>query len=78
MIRSDPANSRPETVLGAALYLMTAYQRTRCPRLAACVSAHLDCLAAHPDVAPVLRDLCNGLRADWRGIAGLPDLRAVH
>jgi hypothetical protein len=65
-------------VLGAALYLMTAYQRTRCPRVAACVSAHLECLAEHPHLTPVLRELCDGLRADWRTLAGLPDARAVH
>lgn len=66
----DPQHSRPETVLGAALYLMTAYQRTRCPKLAACVCAHLDCLAAHPQVTPVLRELCDSLRCDWRAMAG--------
>lgn len=74
----DPSDSRPETVLGAALYLMTAYQRNRCPRVAACVSAHLDCLATHPGVTPVLKELCNVLRSDWRAIAGLPDARAFH
>lgn len=78
MKRPDPSATRPETVLGAALYLMTAYQRTRCPRLAACVSAHLDCIAAHPQVTPVLRDLCESLRSDWRTIAGLPPARNVH
>jgi hypothetical protein len=72
MTRPDPHDSRPETVLGAALYLMTAYQRNRCPQLAACVSAHLDCLAAHPQVTPVLRELCDGLRSDWRAMAGHP------
>jgi hypothetical protein len=78
MTRPDPHNSRPETVLGAALYLMTAYQRNRCPRLAACVFAHLDCLAAHPQVTPVLRELCEGLRTDWRAMAGLADARSAH
>ncbi len=78
MNRLDPQNSRADTVLGAALYLMTAYQRNRCPRLAACVSAHLDCLAAHPGVTPVLRELCEGLRGDWRAMAQLADTGTAH
>ena len=55
---ADPDSSRPETVTAALLYLMTHYARTGCPRLALCISRHMQCLASHPDAAPVLRDIC--------------------
>lgn len=75
----DPTLSRPEIVLGAVLYLMTAYQRTRCPRIAACVAAHLDCLAAHPQADPTIREVCAGMCAQWRGASGLAAVRRdVH
>jgi hypothetical protein len=35
---------------------MTHYARTGCPRLAVCVSRHMQALALHPDAVPVLRD----------------------
>jgi hypothetical protein len=66
----DPRLSRLETVLGAVLYLMTAYRRTRCPRIAACVAAHLDCLAAHPHADATIREVCAGVCDEWRGAAG--------
>lgn len=65
----DPRLSRLETVLGAVLFLMTAYQRTRCPRIAACVAAHLECLAAHPDADATIREVCAGMCGEWRGAA---------
>jgi hypothetical protein len=74
----DPGLSRLETVLSAVLYLMTAYHRTRCPRIAACVAAHLDCLAAHPQADPTIREVCAGMREEWRGVAGDGARRSVH
>ena len=70
---------RAETVLGAVLYLMTAYRRTECPRIAACVAAHLECLAGHPQVDATIRDLCAGMCDEWRSAAHPPHLRSgVH
>jgi hypothetical protein len=66
---------RAETVLGAVLYLMTAYRRTQCPRIAACVAAHLECLAGHPQVDATIRDLCAGMCDEWRSAAQSPRLR---
>jgi hypothetical protein len=74
----DPGLSRLETVLSAVLYLMTAYHRTRCPRIAACVAAHLDCLAAHPQADPTIREVCAGMREEWRGAAGDRAHRNLH
>ena len=74
----DPGLSRLETVLGAVLYLMTAYHRTRCPRIAACVAAHLDCLAAHPQADPTIREVCAGMRDEWRGAADERAGRGLH
>jgi hypothetical protein len=65
----DPDQGRPETVLGAVLYLMTAYHRSRCPRIAACIAAHLDCLAAHPHADRIIREVCAGMRDEWYGAA---------
>ena len=79
MTPADPTVSRLETVLGAVLYLMTAYQRTRCPRIAACVAAHLDCLAAHPHADSTIREVCAGMREEWRVAAtAVPARRNVH
>lgn len=62
---SDTEASRAETVTAALIYLMTHYARTGCPRLAMCVSRHMQCLASHPDAAPVLRDICAALHGAW-------------
>jgi hypothetical protein len=65
MRTQDPELSRVETITAALLYLMTHYSRTGCPRLAVCVARHLQCLAVHPDAAPVLRDICASLHGAW-------------
>ena len=61
----DPEASRAETIAAALLYLMTHYARTGCPRLAVCVSRHMQCLALHPDVPRVLRDMCASRHGGW-------------
>jgi hypothetical protein len=62
--------SRPQALIAAALYLMTHYARTGCPRLALCISKHLQCLAVHPDADPVIRDICAGMHGAWAEAAG--------
>ena len=62
----EPAPSRAETITAALLYLMTHYARTGCPRLALCISRHMQCLASHPDADPVIRDICASLHGAWR------------
>jgi len=62
---NDPEESRVETITAALVYLMTHYARTGCPRLAVCVSRHMQALALHPDAAPVLRDICAALHGAW-------------
>lgn len=61
----EPQASHPRTLIAAALYLMTHYARTGCPRLALCISRHLQCLAVHPEADPVIRDTCAVLHAAW-------------
>ena len=61
----DPENSRPDVLVAATLYLMTHYMRTGCPRLAICVSRHMQCLAVHGGVDPRIRDICAGLHGAW-------------
>ena len=66
----DPYESRAETVTAALLYLMTHYCRTGCPRLAVCIARHMQCLALHPDAAPVVRDICASLHGAWSHAGG--------
>jgi hypothetical protein len=56
---------RAEALTAALIYLMTQHARTGCPRLALCVSRHMQCLASHPDAAPVLKEICAGLHGAW-------------
>lgn len=72
MPKPDPDVSRAETITAALLYLMTHYARTGCPRLALCVSRHMECLAMHPDAAPVVRDICASMRGAWQ-VAAEPE-----
>lgn len=62
----QPDASRVDTMTAALIYLMTHYARTGCPRLALCVSRHLQCLALHPDASPVVRDICASLHGAWQ------------
>jgi hypothetical protein len=66
----DPEESRVETITAALLFLMTQYARTGCPKLAVCVSCHMQCLALHPDAATVVRDVCASLHGPWAKAAG--------
>ena len=63
----DPEESRADCITAALVYLMTHYARTGCPRLAICVSRHMQALALHPDAPPVLRDVCAALHGAWAG-----------
>lgn len=65
MRATDDDPSRVETLVAALLYLMTHYARTGCPRLAICVSRHMQCLAGHADAPPVVRDICAALHGAW-------------
>jgi hypothetical protein len=56
---------RLDTLVASLIYLMTHYARTGCPRLAVCVSRHMQAVALHPDAAPVLRDICAALHGAW-------------
>lgn len=63
-------NSVPiDTVIAATLFLMTAYQRTRCPCVAGSIASHLECLARHPDADAAVRKVCAGMRAQWQATA---------
>lgn len=70
--------SRAETIVAALLYLMTHYARTGCPRLAVCISRHIQCLAVHPDAPRVVRDTCAGLQGAWGKAAHADAAAPVH
>jgi len=61
----DSEAPRAETLAAAVIYLMSRYARTGCPRLAVCISRHLQCLALHPQAQPVVRDICASLHGTW-------------
>jgi hypothetical protein len=65
MQENQAEDSRAETITAALLYLMTHYARTGCPRLALCISRHMQCLATHRDAPPVVRDICASLHGAW-------------
>jgi hypothetical protein len=75
----DAEESRVETITAALVYLMTHYARTGCPRLAVCVSRHMQALALHPDAAPVVRDTCAALHGAWMNACEVEQAsREVH
>ena len=74
----ETPESRVENITAALVYLMTHYARTGCPRLAVCVSRHMQCLALHPDAAPVVRDICASLHGAWARAAGSEDASTRH
>ena len=80
MPSKEDDSSRADTVIAALIYLMTHYARTGCPRLAVCVSRHMQCLALHPDAAPIVRDICASLHGAWSdaGIAQQQHRGPVH
>ena len=61
----DSGSPHADTLLAALIYLMSCHVRSGCPRVAACVSDHLRRIALHPDVAPIVREVCAGLRSAW-------------
>lgn len=68
----DPGVVRAETLTGALIYLMTAYQRRHCARIAVMVQRHLQAMAQHPDVDPEVRQVCDGLWRQW-ALAAQPE-----
>lgn len=66
MDKIDPARCRIETLISGLLYMMTAYRRRSCPRLALSIAAHLDCLAHHPDAADTVRQVASGMCGEWK------------
>ncbi|OGA54382.1 MAG: hypothetical protein A3G24_05825 [Betaproteobacteria bacterium RIFCSPLOWO2_12_FULL_62_13] len=75
----DPEAPRLQTLIAALIYLMSHYARTGCPRLAVCVSRHLQCLALHPNAAPAVRDVCASVHGLWTAVAAEDNKeRALH
>ena len=74
MARTQEEDCRIETLTAALFYLMSHYARTGCPRLAMCISRHMQSIYVHPDAPPVLRDICASLHGSWLEAAGAPDV----
>ena len=78
MEHADCESPRIETLVAALIYLMTHHAQSGCPRLALFVSRHLQCLALHPDAAPIVRDMCASVHGAWTRAASSDDRRALH
>ena len=70
--------SRAETITAALIYLMTHYARSGCPRLALCISRHMQCLATHDDAPAVVREVCASLHGAWCPDARIADGQPLH
>lgn len=68
-MRAEDETSRPETIIAGLVYLMSCYARSGCPRVAVCISRHLQCLALHPEAPRVVRDTCAALHGAWSRMA---------
>ena len=64
-----PPDTRPDTLIAALLYLVTAYHRRPCPGLAACIARHFDCLARHPKADRLLSDVALASTRAWQAPA---------
>ena len=64
-----PSKNAPETIIAALFYLITAYQRVRCPALAACIAHHLRELRGHPATSGLLRNVAAASLAEWESAA---------
>jgi hypothetical protein len=60
-----PTQTRPDVLIAALLYLVTAYHRSPCPGLAACIARHFDCLAQHPKAGRLLSDVALASSSAW-------------
>ncbi len=78
MQANESEATRAETVTATLLYLMTHYARTGCPRLAVCIARHMQCLALHPEAAPVVRDICASMHGAWSEAACDGSDRPLH
>ena len=61
--------TRAELIVATLLYLITAYRRSRCPAVAACIARHLEYLATHPKADRVLTDMAVASISNWQTAA---------
>ena len=54
-----------ETILASLIFLLTHYAWSGGPQLAMYVTRHIECVCVHPDIAPVVRNVCASLHAEW-------------
>lgn len=70
--------TRPELILAALLYLVTAYRTGRCPGLASCIARHFQCLARHPDTDRLIRDVAVTSACEWESTARQATIAQTH
>ncbi|HYC44414.1 MAG TPA: hypothetical protein VED01_02920 [Burkholderiales bacterium] len=63
------AQTRPDVILAALLYLLTAYRSRPCPGLASCIARHFSYLAQHPRADRLVCDVAAASVAEWENAA---------
>jgi hypothetical protein len=71
------SDNRPELVLAALLYLVTAYRRRQCPGIASCIARHFACLARHPEAHRLIREIAAASAAEWE-VAACPRVAQAY
>jgi hypothetical protein len=67
--------AQADRLLAATLYLMSAYARTRCVRLAGMIEHHLGLIACNGEVSPCVGAVARQLVTTWHALQpGAPEL----
>ena len=67
----DCPSSRPELVVAALLYLVSAHRPRPCPALASCLACHFAILADHPDAHRMIREVASASVQTWTTAANM-------
>ncbi|MES2561257.1 MAG: hypothetical protein V4637_00870 [Pseudomonadota bacterium] len=65
----DSSDPRPELLVAALFYLVTAHARTQCFALGSCIARHFTCLARHPEAHRLIRDVGVVYGHEWEATA---------
>ena len=64
-------SARPELVVAALLYLVSAHRARPCPALASCIARHFAMLAHHPDAHRMIREVASASVQTWTTAADM-------
>lgn len=61
----EDVDTEANRLAAATIYLMTCHARSRCPRVAAMVEAHLRALSRHAHASTLVKHMAGKLAAAW-------------